>query len=241
MLNNLISGYIAGAFGAFCVLPIDIIKTNIQASINKLTAIQIIKRIYNENGIRGFYKGGITQILFVAPEKAIKFTTNNIVLQYTSNQIFAGMCAGFAQVIITNPMEILKIQMQMYNKFYYIDIIKNIGGIKNLYRGSSLCLMRDIPFSGIYFPTYSILHNKYNIPDYISGLFAGTISAIIVTPMDFLKTQIQYKLNSNLNIIIREIIKTNNYRILYRGSLLRGIKSGPQFMITQTIYNKLIN
>jgi solute carrier family 25 aspartate/glutamate transporter 12/13 len=247
MIYNLISGYIAGAFGAFVVLPIDIVKTNIQSSIVKLDPIQIIKTIYNQNGIRGFYKGGLTQIFLVAPEKAIKFTTNDIVYKYTSNQIFAGMCAGFSQVIITNPMEILKIQMQMQSQSQstsnklnnYQTIIKNIGGIKNLYRGASLCMMRDIPFSGIYFPTYSILYNRYHIPDHISGLIAGTIAAITVTPMDFIKTQVQYKINIKPSIIIKEIIQTNNYKLLFRGCMLRGFKSGPQFMITQTIYNKL--
>ena len=237
---NILSGYIAGAFGAFIVLPIDLIKTNIQSSKNKLNIISLIKTIYNKNGIKGFYKGGITQILLVAPEKAIKFTTNDIVLYYTSNHIFAGMCAGLSQVIITNPMEILKIQMQMETKkSNYTNIIKNVGGIKNLYRGATLCMTRDIPFSGIYFPIYSILLNKYKISDYMAGLISGMIAAISVTPMDSIKTQVQYKLNSNPKDIIYDIIKTKNYKILFRGSLLRAIKSGPQFMITQTIYNKL--
>jgi hypothetical protein len=50
----------------------------------------------------------IVKILFVGPEKAIKFTTNNYVLNYTDNKILAGMCGGLSQIIITNPMEILK-------------------------------------------------------------------------------------------------------------------------------------
>lgn len=235
MINNIISGYIAGACGAFFVLPIDIIKTNIQSSTNKLSAINIIKSIYNKYNIYGFYKGGLTQIFFVAPEKAIKFTTNDIILKYTNNQILAGMCAGLSQVIITNPMEVLKIQMQMYPNKSYIYIIRNY----NLYKGASLCICRDVPFSAIYFPTYTLLNKKYNISDYISGLIAGMISAIIVTPIDTIKTQVQYKMNVKPIEIIKNIIETKNYKILYRGFSLRAIKSGPQFMITQTIYNKL--
>ena len=56
--------------------------------------------------------------------------------------------------------------------------------------------------------------------------------------MDSIKTQIQYRLNTTPKTIIKEIIQSKNYKILFRGSLLRGLKSGPQFMITQTIYNK---
>ena len=43
---------------------------------------------------------------------------------------------------------------------------------------------------------------------------------------------------TNIDIVPEEIIQSKNYKILFRGSLLRGLKSGPQFMITQTIYNK---
>ena len=67
--------------------------------------------------MKGFYAGGISQVLFVAPEKAIKFTTNDYMLTITDNKIIEGMCAGLSQVIVTNPMEILKIQSQMNMKY----------------------------------------------------------------------------------------------------------------------------
>jgi solute carrier family 25 aspartate/glutamate transporter 12/13 len=40
-------------------------------------------------------------------------------------------------------------------------------GIVGLYKGASACLMRDIPFSGIYFPVYAhfkkdVFHQGYN-------------------------------------------------------------------------------
>ena len=128
MLDNLLAGSIAGAIGAFGVLPIDTTKTRIQSYKIKIPSYEVIKSIYKLNGIKGFYKGGTTQILFVAPEKAIKFTTNDYVLKHiTDNKIVAGMCAGLSQVIVTNPMEILKIQMQMNitNPHYTIvDAIK---------------------------------------------------------------------------------------------------------------------
>lgn len=47
-----------------------------------------------------------------------------------------------------------------------IHIIRQLG-ILGLYRGSSACLLRDIPFSAIYFPAYShlkkdVFHEGYN-------------------------------------------------------------------------------
>jgi solute carrier family 25 aspartate/glutamate transporter 12/13 len=245
MLDNLLNGSIAGGIGAFCVLPIDITKTHIQSSTTKQNPIYIIKQIYKIRGINGFYAGGISQILFVAPEKAIKFSINDFVLTLTDNKIFAGMCGGLSQVIITNPMEILKIQSQMnnktnsyLNKFTIIDAYKQIGSIKGLYKGVVICAMRDIPFSGIYFPLYNLLSTKFT-NTYVSSLVAGGIAAFICTPMDVIKTRLQYKLSISYGEIIKELVKKEGFRGFYKGCIWRSLKSGPQFMITQSVYNFL--
>ena len=79
-----------------------------------------------------------------------------------------------------------------------ISTIKNFGGTSKLYTGANLCLMRDIPFSAIYFPVYSHLKNrissvsKYSTLNYfIAGTLAGFPAAYLVTPMDVVKTRIQ--------------------------------------------------
>lgn len=47
-----------------------------------------------------------------------------------------------------------------------IHIIRQLG-VLGLYRGASACLLRDIPFSAIYFPAYGhlkkdVFHEGYN-------------------------------------------------------------------------------
>jgi solute carrier family 25 aspartate/glutamate transporter 12/13 len=47
-----------------------------------------------------------------------------------------------------------------------VHIIRQLG-ILGLYKGASACLLRDIPFSAIYFPAYShlktdVFHEGYN-------------------------------------------------------------------------------
>lgn len=246
MMDNLISGSIAGGIGAFCVLPIDIIKTHVQSSTikPKQNSLNIVKQIYLNRGIKGFYAGGLTQVIFVAPEKAIKFSTNEYILTIIDNKILAGMCGGLAQVIITNPMEILKIQAQIYvnnvnsNKFTIIDAYKKIGGFNGLYKGVGLCASRDIPFSGIYFPLYHFLMSNYT-NTYIASLIAGSIAAFSCTPMDVIKTRVQCNLNMSCGELFKESIKKEGIKCMFRGGLWRALKSGPQFMITHTVYNFL--
>lgn len=72
-------------------------------------------------GLVGLYRGLLPQIVGVAPEKAIKLTTNDFVRdRFTVNghiplwaEIFAGGCGGGSQVIFTNPLEIVKIRLQV--------------------------------------------------------------------------------------------------------------------------------
>lgn len=61
-------------------------------------------------------------------------------------------------------MEIVKIRLQVQGEIAKntpgmprrsaLWIVKNLG-LLGLYKGASACLLRDIPFSAIYFPTYS--------------------------------------------------------------------------------------
>jgi hypothetical protein len=57
--------------------------------------------------------------------------------------------------------------------------------------------------------------------------------------MDIIKTRVQYKLKVSYREIINELIKTDGFMGFFKGGMWRALKSGPQFMITQSIYNFL--
>lgn len=89
----------------------------------------------------------------------------------------AGGTAGFSQFVATNPMEIVKIRMQLMNKK---GIDKPVGqvvrelGLRGLYKGTSATLLRDIPFSVVFFATYGKLKDDWAGEDLSKVLVSGT-------------------------------------------------------------------
>lgn len=161
-------GSIAGAFGAFMVYPIDLVKTRMQnqrsSRVGELlykNSIDCARKVIKNEGIRGLYSGVWPQMVGVAPEKAIKLTVNDLVRGHFMDkrthsiwwgwEVLAGGAAGGSQVIFTNPLEIVKIRLQVQGevagatgapKRSALWIIRNLG-LVGLYKGASACLLRD--------------------------------------------------------------------------------------------------
>ncbi len=109
-------GSIAGAFGAFVVYPIDLVKTRMQNQRSQRVgerlynnSIDCAKKVVRNEGFRGLYSGVLPQLIGVAPEKAIKLTVNDLIRGRYSDQqtgkiwwpheILAGGSAGACQVV----------------------------------------------------------------------------------------------------------------------------------------------
>lgn len=126
------------------------------------------------------------------------------VLHESQRDFYIYFQAGCSQVIITCPLEIVKIRLQTAgevsggHKVKARQIIKDLG-IRGLYKGIQPCIMRDSTFAGIYFSLYAyfkrLLADKdsYNHPMTLlaAGLCAGAPAAFFATPFDVVKTRIQ--------------------------------------------------
>lgn len=269
-------GSIAGAIGAFAVYPIDLVKTRMQNQRSKSYVGEVMyrnswdcfKKVIRHEGFLGLYKGLTVQLIGVAPEKAIKLTVNDFVrdkfMQYQGHlpfygEIIAGGCAGGCQVIFTNPMEIVKIRMQVAGEIQSqarsertIKIVRELGFF-GLYKGVRACLLRDIPFSMIYFPAYSYAKKKFadehghNSPGslFVAGFIAGVPAAGLCTPADVIKTRIQVRERQGQTqykgVIdaMFKIYKEEGPRAFWKGTGARVFRSSPQFGVTLVSYEIL--
>jgi len=161
----------------------------------------------------------------------------------SSSRVLAGATAGVAQaIVITNAMERVSLIMGTFgvgqmnkrlNVFEALRIARESGG---LWKGLGPCIMRDAPFSAIYFPAYSQL---YELTDnsFVSGGIAGGIAAFAVTPADIIKTRMQTTQLSFMAAI--SSIKAHGNSTFFTGAALRALRSSIQFALNFWVLENL--
>ncbi|KAN0060142.1 mitochondrial aspartate-glutamate transporter agc1 [Thecaphora frezii] len=277
-------GGIAGSIGATMVYPIDLVKTRMQNQRSAVVgeplmyknSIDCVKKVLRNEGFLGFYSGLGPQLLGVAPEKAIKLTVNDLVRGKARDpitgaitlpwEIVAGGTAGGCQVIFTNPLEIVKIRLQVAGEIAKseggdrvargaVHIVRQLG-LVGLYKGASACLLRDIPFSAIYFPAYAHLKKdtfgegkggkKLSFGETLaSAAIAGMPAAFLTTPADVIKTRLQVEARKGqatyrgITDCFAKVLKEEGPKAFFKGSLARVLRSSPQFGATLVAYEYL--
>nr|VWO94345.1 Calcium dependent mitochondrial carrier protein [Ganoderma boninense] len=274
-------GGVAGGFGATIVYPIDLVKVSMQNQRSTVVgqllyknSLDCVRKVLRNEGFLGFYRGLGPQLIGVAPEKAIKLTVNDFVRARAMDpetgritlpwELVAGGTAGGCQVIFTNPLEIVKIRLQVQGEAAKLEgaapkgavhIIRQLG-LLGLYRGASACLLRDIPFSAIYFPAYAhlkkdVFQEGYNgkqlsfFETLTSAAVAGMPAAYFTTPADVVKTRLQVEARSGqthykgLTDAFVKIYREEGFKAFFKGGPARIVRSSPQFGFTLVAYEYL--
>ena len=148
-------------------------------------------------------------LLFQIFINATAFGTEENVKKFMNSQILGALAAGAAQSIFASPAELVKIWQQNdgvgrpYSQRSFgrpYEVAKMIG-IRGIYKGFSLTLLRDVPGYGIYFYAYGTIKTWWVVPnkdltplDFVkfafAGGFAGAASYLWYFP-DVFKTNYQ--------------------------------------------------
>lgn len=94
---------------------------------------------------------------------------------------YAGFAFGISQTLIGYPFDTLKVWSQNYAK-----IKPPKRTFTNLYRGIQYPLLQAPFLTGISFGVYNRIYQQTE-NTYIAGSFAGVVSSIVHTPLDFYK------------------------------------------------------
>lgn len=160
----------------------------------------------------------------------------------------AGCSARILAVTIVNPLELIRTKMQS-EKMSYREVgtafkkMLSQHGARGLFRGLFPTIMRDTPFSSIYWASYEtykkILHiSQPNMAQaFIGGGMAGGLAAAITCPFDVVKTHQQiefgekfiYSANGKKNLTgtvetVKNIYKTGGFSGFFSGLVPRLLK-----------------
>ena len=151
---NFISGGIAGIVEVSLLHPIDLMKTKMQEYSQKYSNTKrnkIIKNIYKNQGLKGFYRGYVPRLFCIIPMRILYWgvqNNSNIYLKKNFNfnnserLILSGTFAGTVQTIIDNPIENIKIKMMTNNKISILSILK-----ESKYPGFFITSLRNAGFA----------------------------------------------------------------------------------------------
>jgi len=121
----------------------------------------------------------------------------------------SGGCARIFAAVTISPLEMIRTKMQS-EKMSYLQIgraVKSLveqEGFFALYRGLIPTILRDVPFSAIYWSNYEFFRMKLSNQEsnfyvnFACGAIAGSVAAVITLPFDVVKTHRQIELGQHL-------------------------------------------
>ncbi|KAF7264115.1 hypothetical protein GWI33_000614 [Rhynchophorus ferrugineus] len=240
-------------------------KQTVSADGRKMynSIMDAFKKIYIAEGIRGMYRGSGILILLVTPEKAIKLSANDFFRFHLKDQnnklspmrqALAGAFAGIIQLVITTPMELLKIQLQDAGRVAAMEARIDPKTGKSLIpqisaRQVTQKLVKERGVAGLYKDSLGPRKSDGSGDaafywSFLCGLIAGSFTALVVTPCDVMKTRIQTvtksakgdKSYATITAAFRDILETEGTRAFFKGGACRMIVIAPLYAIIQTVY-----
>jgi solute carrier family 25 citrate transporter 1 len=169
LYKNFLSGALSGFTTSFCVsLPSDNIKIksiSLQNSNKPSGLLDSTKNVYKDNGLKGFYKGALSNSTKECITYASRFALYGIVSEKIGKDtvfknFISGGIASMPGPLINNPLDVIQTRMQSnYDNKYKSNfdcakqILKN-EGIFTFWKGASLRTLRTIPGMGVSFMVY---------------------------------------------------------------------------------------
>ncbi|MCJ1388027.1 mitochondrial thiamine pyrophosphate transporter [Xylographa bjoerkii] len=223
----LIAGATAGLVSRFCIAPLDVIKIRLQLQTyplrsgiispvrNRDGATSIIRSIFRNEGIQGFWRGNIPAELLYISYGSIQFSTYRLTTNLLSTTptpipdsvmaFVAGAFAGAVATSATYPLDLLRTRFAAQGtlKIYAsllssVRIIYLTEGLPGFFRGLGAGVAQIVPYMGLFFSTYEKLRpllGELELPfgsgEATAGVLASVVAKTGVFPLDLIRKRIQ--------------------------------------------------
>ncbi|XP_044065333.1 solute carrier family 25 member 40 [Siniperca chuatsi] len=229
-------------------------------------------KIVRREGIKALWSGLPPTLVMAVPATVIYFTCYDQLCaalrvrmgDYAQEApLLAGAIARVGSATVISPLELIRTKLQYQKQSYreLTDCIRSAvqtEGWLSLWRGLGPTLLRDVPFSAMYWYNYekskSWLYERYNTREptftitFVSGAVSGSIASIVTLPFDVVKTRRQVELgelqaknlscqvSSSTFSVMSRIVAQDGFGGLFAGFLPRLIKVAPACAIMISSY-----
>ncbi|AAC14414.1 unknown [Arabidopsis thaliana] len=262
------AGALAGAAAKTVTAPLDRIKLLMQthgirlgqqSAKKAIGFIEAITLIAKEEGVKGYWKGNLPQVIRVLPYSAVQL------LAYESyknlfkgkddqlsviGRLAAGACAGMTSTLLTYPLDVLRLRLAVEPRYRTMSQVAlsmlRDEGIASFYYGLGPSLVGIAPYIAVNFCIFDLV--KKSLPEEYrkkaqSSLLTAVLSAGIATltcyPLDTVRRQMQMRGTPYKSIpeAFAGIIDRDGLIGLYRGFLPNALKTLPNSSIRLTTFD----
>ncbi|XP_063787123.1 mitochondrial adenyl nucleotide antiporter SLC25A23-like [Pseudophryne corroboree] len=174
-------------------------------------------------------------------------------------QLLAGGVAGAVSRTGTAPLDRLKVLMQVHgSKSRGLSMLRGLkemieeGGIRSLWRGNGINVLKIAPESAIKFMAYEQIkklirgqHETLRVRErFIAGSLAGAIAQTVIYPMEVLKVRLALRRTGQfkgMSDCARQILRTEGIRAFSKGYLPNLLGIVPYAGIDLAVYETLKN
>jgi solute carrier family 25 protein 16 len=149
----------------------------------------------------------------------------------------AGGVAGCCAKTTIAPLDRTKILLQVHSKSYsHLGIFPALAsiyrteGVRGLYRGNTVMMVRIFPYAAIQFSCYEqckrVLYGRMGADSHIARLSCGSIAGITAVlctyPLDFIRTRLAYQtkdevIYDGIKDAFRKVYTLDGFKGFYRG------------------------
>ncbi|KAE8620159.1 hypothetical protein XENTR_v10010124 [Xenopus tropicalis] len=172
-------------------------------------------------------------------------------------QLLAGGVAGAVSRTGTAPLDRLKVLMQVHGS-QGLSILRGLrvmieeGGVRSLWRGNGINVIKIAPESAIKFMAYEQIkklirgqHETLRVRErFIAGSLAGAIAQTAIYPMEVLKTRMALRRTgqySGMSDCARQILRNEGVRAFFKGYIPNLLGIVPYAGIDLAVYETLKN
>ncbi|KAJ0088811.1 hypothetical protein Patl1_31422 [Pistacia atlantica] len=256
------------------MFPVDTLKTRMQVlgascPVQPIGVRQAFNSILKLEGLAGLYRGIGAMGLGAGPAHAVYFSVYELCKEYFSRgdpnnsvaHAVSGVCATVASDAVITPMDVVKQRLQLKSSPYkgVADCVKKVlveEGIGAFYASYRTTVLMNAPFTAVHFATYEAakrglmeldpesVSDESLVVHATAGAVAGALAAVVTTPLDVVKTQLQCQgvcgcdrfSSGSIGNVIDTIVRKDGYRGLMRGWIPRMLFHAPAAAICWSTY-----